>query len=151
MVKIVKTPIIDRFINCADYVEELPADKIHQNIKYVESYQKPYNRVIIKGSSDHIICIPEKQPIIIRRSVEKIPTLGKTILVGESSSINNRLKASESYQVDYKIHKDKIPEIQDFNDVININMQTKAEKMLSDADLLNKDEFNKSPKKSRII
>lgn len=135
-------------INCSDYVEELPADPIQQNIKYVEPYQKPDSRVIIKGSSDHIICIPEKQTI--RRTLTTINTVGGKLLVGEKSRIDKRLKAYEICEVDYKVHKDKIPESGDFNDVINVETLNKAEKMLSDANLLNEDEFNVSPKEPSI-
>lgn len=135
-------------INCSDYVEELPADANQQNIKYVESYQKPDSRLIIKGSSDHTICIPEKQTI--RRTLTTIDTVGGKVIVGEKSRIDKRLKAYEICEVDYKVHKDKIPEIRDFNDVINVETLNKAEKMLSDANLLNEDEFNVSPKKPSI-
>ena len=135
-------------INCSDYVEELSANDNQQNIKYVESYQKPDSRVIIKGSSDHIICIPEKQTI--RRTVTTIDTVGGRVIVGEKSRIDKRLKASEICEVDYKVHKDKIPEIGDFNDVINVETLNKAEKMLSDANLLNEDDFNVSPKEPSI-
>lgn len=135
-------------INCSDYVEELSADNNQQNIKYVESYQKPDSRVIIKGSSDHLICIPEKQTI--RRTLTTINTVGGKVIVGEKSRIDKRLQASEICEVDYKVHKDKIPEIGDFNDVINVETLNKAEKMLSDANILNEDDFNVSPKEPPI-
>lgn len=137
-----------RSINCSDYVEELSADDNQQNIKYVESYQKPDSRVIIKGNSDHIICIPEQQTI--KRTLTTINTVGGKVIVGEKSRIDKRLKASEICEVGYKVHKDKIPAIGDFNDVINVETLNKAEKMLSDANLLNEDDFNVSPKEPSI-
>lgn len=137
-----------RSINCLDYVEELPADANQQNIKYVESYQKPDSRVIIKGSSDHIICIPEKQTIT--RTLTTIDTVGGKIIVGKKSRVDKRVKASEICEVDYKVHKDKIPEIRDFNDVINVETLNKAEKMLSNVNLLNEDDFNVSPTEPAI-
>ena len=48
-------------------------------------------------------------------------------MVGEKSRIDKRLKAYEICEVDYKVHKDKIPEIKDFNDVINVETLNKAE------------------------
>lgn len=135
-------------INCSDYVEELSADGNQQNIKYVESYQKPDSRVIIKGSADHIICIPEKQTT--RRTLTTINTVGGKVIVGDKSRIDKKLKAYEICEVDYKVHKDKILEIGDFNDVINIDTLDKAEKMLSDANLLNEEGSNGSPKEPSI-
>ena len=70
--------------------------------------------------------------------------------MGEKSRIDNRLKTYETCEVNYKVHKDKIPEIKDFNDVINVETLNKAEKMLSDANLLNEGDFNVSPKKPSI-
>jgi hypothetical protein len=136
-------------IKCSDYVEELPADANQQNIKYVESYQKPDSRVIIKGSSDHIICLPEKHQTL-KRTLTTINTVGGKVIVGDKSRVDKKLKASEICEVDYKVHKDRIPEIGDFNDVINVETLNKAEKMLSDANLLNEDDFNVAPKEPPI-
>jgi hypothetical protein len=135
-------------INCSDYVEELSANNNQQNIKYVECYQKSDSRVMLKGSSDHIICIPEKQTT--RRTLTTINTVNGKVIVGEKSRIDKRLKASEICEVDYKVHKDKISEILDFNDVIHVETLNKVEKMLSDANLLNEYNFNVSSKKPSI-
>lgn len=135
-------------INCSDYVEELAADANQPNLKYLDSYEKPHSQVIFKGSSDHIICIPEKRTI--RRKLTTIDTVGGRVIVGEKSRVNKKLRAYEICEVDSKVHKDKVPELQDFNDVINVETLNKAEKMLSDANLLNEDDFNVSPKESSI-
>jgi hypothetical protein len=135
-------------INCSDYVEALPADANKQNLKYVESYQKPDNRVIIKGSSDHIICIPERQTI--RRTLTTIDTVGGKVIIGKTSRLNKKIRTLEFCEVDYKVPNDKIPELRDFNDVINVETLNKAQKMLSDADLLNEDDFNVLPKEPSI-
>jgi hypothetical protein len=70
--------------------------------------------------------------------------------VGEKSRIFKKLKTCETCEVDYKVHTDKIPETGDFNDVINVETLNKAGKMLSDANLLNEDDFNVSPKEPPI-
>ena len=107
-------------------------------------YQKPDNRVVIKGSSDHIICVPEKQTSI-RTLVTTIDTLGNRVIVGPKYLIKNKLKTYDLCAVDYKVNKDKIPEIKDFNDKINVDTLNKAGKMLFDANLLNDDDFDVSP------
>ena len=140
----VQTQIACLRINCSDFIEELSADDYQENIKYVDSYQKPDTRVIIKGSSDHIICIPEKS--IIKRTMTTIPTLDGDIVVGEKCRVKKKIIAHESYEVPYKIYNDPIPETRDFNEIIHVSTQEKAKEILADANLLNEDDFEMSPK-----
>lgn len=71
-------------------------------------------------------------------------------MIGKNARVGDRLKAYEPCQVDYKVHKDKIPKLQDFKNVMNVDRLDKAEKMLSDANLLNEDDFNMALKKPPI-
>lgn len=124
-------------LDCSDYVEELQADHLQPKVQYVESYEKPDCRVIIKTDFEHITSLPEKSRI--KTHVTTILMLGKKVIVGEQSRIA-KITACKSY---YSPYQGKIPKVQDFTDKVTFNKLDEAKKLVENCGLLNKEDFNK--------
>lgn len=124
-------------LDCSDYVKELQADYLQPKVQYVESYEKPDRRVIIKTDSEHIICLPEKSRI--RTHVITIPMLDTKVIVGKRS----RIETIGAYKSYYSPYQDKIPKVQDFRDKVTFDKVDEAKKLAEKYGLLNEEDFNK--------
>ena len=137
-------------LNCADYIQELPSHSVNPEIKYVQSYEKPDRRVIIKDDPDHVICIPSKP--FIKSTLTTIPTCGVDLVVVDKYRIRNKIIGLEEHKVSYNVYKEKIPEARNFNTKTSYNIRTRARDLAIEADLRrNEEEFNMEPKLKIIV
>lgn len=89
------------------WIKNVSITSKEQNIKDVQFYENPDTLVIIKGSPDHIICIPKK-PIIHQTLFEILP-LGEKVLVRAKTRVKNRVIAHKNYAFFTKLTKKKYP------------------------------------------
>lgn len=76
-----------------------------ENIRYIENYQSPDSRVILKGNLEQIIFIPITS--INSKRIVEITTIGVSIRFRLKNKIQNRivkLKAREDYRIKWIIN-----------------------------------------------